>query len=97
MRQGAVREEEEEEEESEAQTAVLVQETGSMQAEAEHEYKPSTRQAPRVRRQHAPPLTRQEPRPLTHHRKQARDDDLLPAAEGHRSDLNLWSVLTLEL
>lgn len=35
----AVREEEEEEEESEAQTAVLVQETGSMRAEAEHEYK----------------------------------------------------------
>lgn len=34
---GAVREEEEEEEESEAQIAVLVQETGSMRAEAEHE------------------------------------------------------------
>ena len=33
--------EEEEEEESEAQTAVLVQETGSMQAEAVHEDKPT--------------------------------------------------------
>lgn len=36
---GAAREEEEEE--SEAQIAVLVQETGSVQAEAEHEYKPT--------------------------------------------------------